>query len=138
MKTVKIGKHTVDFYSSIKEMKVKRHNLLQQILLQESGIGSTMADVDKHFKTLDGLLNAEHIQDAIIERSNLQLALYSALNAIDYKSLSFACLVHSIDGKESDIKTEDDLKKVIEKLDGLTVGDVVDLLDELKKNCISN
>jgi hypothetical protein len=137
MRTEKVGKNTVVFYDSIKEMPIKRHNTMQVFLMQDSGIGSTMQAVEAHFKTLDALLVSGKVEDAIKERQNLHIGFYCALEKIDFKSFAFACMIASINGKQVGI-TEDALKDAIDKLKGLTVGQVDDLLEELKKNCIGN
>jgi hypothetical protein len=137
MRTEKIGKNTVIFYDSIKEMPIQRHNTMQVFLMQDSGIGSTMQAVEAHFKTLDALLVSGKVEDAIKERQNLHISFYCALEKIDFKSFAFACMIESINGKQVGI-TEDALKDAIDKLEGLTVGQVDDILEELKKNCIGN
>jgi hypothetical protein len=137
MRTEKIGKNSVVFYDSIKEMPIQRHNVMQVFLMQESGIGSTMQAVEAHFKTLDALLVSGKVEDAIKERQNLHISFYCAIEKIDFKSFAFACMIKSINGKQVGI-TEDALKDAIDKLEGLTVGQVDDILESLKKNCIGN
>lgn len=132
MKTVKIGRQEFQFYSSIKEMPIERYNTLQLFLMQDSGIGSTMKDVDNHFKQLDVFLSAGKIQEAINERQNLHMNLYSMINKINVKSKALACFVHSVDGREFDQET------LPEKMNASTIGELTELLNELKKNCISN
>jgi hypothetical protein len=137
MRTEKIGKNTVVFYESIKEMPIHRHTVMQVFLMQDSGIGSTMQAVEAHFKTLDSLLVSGKLEDAVKERQNMHIGFYCALEKIDFKSFAFACMIESINGKQVGI-TEDALKDVIDKLDGLNVGQLDDLLEGLKKNCIGN
>ena len=50
MKTVKIGKHTVELYDTIEELPVIRFHKYQKYLLVDSGIGSTIEDFDKHIE----------------------------------------------------------------------------------------
>lgn len=137
MKTIKVGKHEVKLYESIKEMPVSRYNAMQGFLMQETGIGNTMPAIDNHFKTLDALLVSGKYEEAIQERQNMHVGFYCAIEKIDFKSLSFGCMIASIDDEPVGISDEE-LKNSIEKLNELTVGQVDDILEDLKKNCIGN
>jgi hypothetical protein len=137
MKTIQIGKHEVKFYDSIKEMPIQRYNAMQGFLMQDSGIGSDMRAVEQHFKNLDAFLIAGKIQDAIQERQNLHINFYAALEKIDFKSMSFACMISTIDGLNVGISDEE-LKGALKKIEGVTLGQVSDILEELKKNFIGN
>jgi len=137
MKLIDIGKHKVNFYDSIKEMPISRYNALQSFLMQDVGIGSTMASIENHFKTLDAYLGAGKYDEAIQERQNLHINFYVAIEKIDFKSLSFACMIASIDNKPVGI-SDSELTDAIKKLNDLTVEQVDDILNELKKNCIGN
>jgi hypothetical protein len=137
MKTVKIGRHEFKFYSSIKDMPVEKYNTLQLFLLQDTGIGSNMSDIDRHFHQLDIFLNAGKISEAISERQNLHMNIYAMLEKINIKSKSLACFIHSVDGRE--VGYDDELiESALSKLNAGTIGEVTEILEELKKNCISN
>lgn len=136
MKTVKIGRHEFKFYSSIKEMPVERYNTLQLLLMQDTGIGSSMKDVDSHFRQLDIYLGAGKIQEAITERQNLHMNFYAMIEKFNVKSKALTCFLHSVDGQE--VKEDAEMDEAIKKMNAGTVAEVFDLLEELKKNCISN
>lgn len=138
MKAIKIRSSEVCIYQSIKEMPIRKYNHMQSLLLQDSGIGSTLADIDRHFKTLDAMLQVNNLEAANTERQNLQLAFYSCLEKINYKSLAFVCCIESIDGKEVNEPSDEGLLKVVNKLNSLTYGEVDEILEDVKKNCISN
>lgn len=114
-------------------------NKQNQYLMLETGVGSTMENVMDHLSKMDTLLRAEKYPEAIQERNNLHLNFYSLLEGINYKSLTLACFVHSINGKP--IKhTDDSLKEVAMQLEAMamTVKEVGEITDELKKKLISN
>lgn len=137
MKELKSGTHKIKLYSSIKEMPVQRYNAMQGYLMQDAGIGSTMQDVEAHFRNLDMFLSAGKIQEAITERQNLHMNFFTAINNISFKSLSFACLISTIDNDLVGC-SESELQEALLKLDKLKLGEVEDLLFELKKNFIGN
>ena len=118
-------------------MPIRRYNLLQGYLMQDTGIGSTMTSVEQHFKNLDAFLTSGKLSEAIQERSNLHMNIYAAIEGISFKSMAFACMIHTMD-KIPVVESDDELQKAVEKFDELTIGDVEDILDELKQNCIGN
>ncbi len=65
----------------------------------------------------------------------MHVGFYAAIEKIDFKSLSFACMIASIDGEPVGISDEE-LKNAVEKLEELTIGQVDEILEDLKKNCI--
>jgi hypothetical protein len=137
MRTIEIGKKKVNFYDDIKEMPVHHYNAMQAFLMQDTGIGNTMQAVEMHFKSLDALLSSNKIEDAIKERQNMHIGFYCAIEKIDFKSLSFACMIESIDGNRISL-SDDALKKALDEIKDITVGQVDEILEELKKNCIGN
>jgi hypothetical protein len=131
-KTTKSGKEIV-FYASIKEMPIKLHNIAQRYILQDMGLGSDINAIDEHFKALDSQLSAGKLQEAMIERENQRFAFFSMLQRLNYKSLSFGCHIHSIDGKEITDRSEEALTALLDDLD-ITVQDADEILSEVKKN----
>ena len=85
------------------------------MLLQDSGSGSTLADIDKrHFK-LDNYLKAKNFAASIQERKNLHLSMFNTLMGLNFESLAFACLIKSIDGEEVEIETDEDIERASKK-----------------------
>lgn len=140
MQIVEIGKNKISFYQSIKELPVSLYNQMQSFLLQDAGIGSTMQDIEKHFNNLDAFLMAGKLEEAKTERLNLQLAFYSNIEKINYKSLAFSCLIHSINGIELKDRSEEGLKVLVDELSksGLVIGFIEETIENIKKNCITN
>ena len=141
MQTIKLEKGTVTLYESIKNERgftIGRFNEFQNYLLQDIGIGNDMAAIDNHFAKLDEFIKNENYADAMRERQNLHYNFFSAFNKINYKSLCFACLVHSIDGEVIEDFSESHLLQIIGRLDrmGLTQGLVEAMLDDVKKKLI--
>lgn len=125
---------------SIREIPINRYKDFQKYLVQDAGIGSTMDDVDRHFKNFDSFLQSGKLDEAIKERYNLHYNLYLMLNRIDIKSLAFGCLVHSIDGEEIADYSENSLNDITERIGsiGLNRGELEDILSDLKKKLIAS
>jgi hypothetical protein len=141
MRTVNLGSgNSFEIHESQKQLPINRYTDFQKYLLQDSGIGSTIADIDKHFKLLDTFLGAGSLEDAMRERHNLHIGLYLQINKINIEHISFACLIHSINGKRLEDFSETHLIQVCRELGemGLTQEHVGDILENVKKNSILN
>lgn len=128
-----INGQSVKLYASTKEMPVKLYNLTQKYLLQDMGIGSDMSAIDERFASIDSYLSAGKISEAIQERENQRFAFYTMIQGVSYKSLAFACHIHSIDNVKITDYSEDNLTAMSEKFD-FSVYELEETLDDLKKN----
>jgi hypothetical protein len=108
---------------------------LQKYIIQDSGIGSNMDDVNNHFAILYRYMGAGMLQEASNECYNLYQNIFLMLNSISIEHLSFCCFVHSIDDEEIKDFSESNLRLVSAQLGagGVTQGDVDDILTDLKK-----
>jgi hypothetical protein len=97
-----------------------------------------MSDVERHFSTLYKLIAANRLEEAGRESYNLHFNIHLAINKISIRHLSFACLIDSIDGDRILDYSEKNLLQVANKIGelGLTEGDVIDILEDVKKNSI--
>jgi hypothetical protein len=128
---------TLMLYASIKEMPIKLYNLTQRYLLQDMGIGSDMASIDDHFKSLDAFLAGGKLDDAKLERENMRFNFYTMLEQVNYKSLAFACHIFSVDGIEVTDRSEEALTELANSL-SVSLTDIEEVLSEVKKNFNTN
>jgi hypothetical protein len=124
----------------IDELPIKLFNAANEYSMQDFEIGNTMADVDRHEHRIEVLLANSKTQDAIQVQKNKRATYYSMLNRINYKSLTFACHVKSIDGVAITDYGPPALMRMMDDLsdDGLTMLMVKQTLDVLKKKLKSN
>lgn len=127
----------LQLYASTKEMPIKLHNLSQRYLLLDMGIGSDMGAIDDHFKSLDAFLHANKMQEAIQERENQRFAFYTMLEQVNYKSLTFACHIFSINGEPVIDRSEEAMNEMVNGLD-ISMLDIEEILTEVKKNFSMN
>lgn len=141
MKTVNL-KHGNSFriHETQKQLPINRYTDFQKYVLQDAGIGSTLADIDRHFQMLHSFLGAGKVEEAARESHNMHINLYLAINKISTKNISFACLIESINDKPITDFSESNLIQVCNALGemGLTDEMLSDLLGDLKKNLILN
>lgn len=137
MTTIELGGGSVVLYNSVKEMPIALFRDLQKYLLQSSGIGSTIADFDRHFQKLHELIAAEKLAEAIEEKENLRFNFFSVVNGINWKNLAMMCLVHSINGKPVDNGNQEGTWQQLESM-GMNWGKAEDILNDVKKNLTPN
>ncbi len=116
-----IRKTTIKLYDDIDQLPVERFNKANKYWMLHDNIGSSISDFDtNHFNKL--ALLAGDKQKCIAELNNFRILVYNIQNEVNVEHLSFACLIHSINGKEQTDLSEGALKEVLKKLSdkGLT------------------
>lgn len=104
--------------------------------LVDSGIGSTIGDVDRHFEPLMLLVGTTDVEAQTNAVNNLRYLFFNLLHKqISPKSLAFASLVKTVNGVEWDDYTQEGLQTLVAGLSdmGLTEEVIADLLPELEK-----
>lgn len=141
MRTLSLSSGTeVVLYTSIKELPIRQSKDFGAYLIQDIGLGSSIADVDEHLARITTFLQSDKKDDAIEELKNMRFNLFSMLEKWDYKSLSFGCLLKSVNGEDVTDRTVEGLNLLMDKLSdaGLTREIVEDTIREVKKNLIPN
>lgn len=133
MRTVKIGKHTVELYDNIEELPVVRFHKYQKYLLVDSGIGSTIEDFDKHIEKARRYCMMNDADNAQKELENLRQCVFMVQTGLSPRHLAFACLITSIDGTQCNDLTDDALRKIVEMLADTPNKELTDQLDSVKK-----
>lgn len=133
-------KTVLKVYNSVKELPIELSKKMQSYLLQESGVGSTVQDVDGHLARLTTFLAKDMKAEAIEETQNLRLALFSGVMEMRFDSPAFGCLVYSVDGKRVEDYSATGLQELMAMLSekGLTNEKMEEVLSDVKKNLIPN
>jgi len=140
MRSIETPQGNFQICESIKELPIDRYTEFQKYLLQDSGIGSDIESVYRHFEKIDVFLAAGKLQEAINERTNQHFNLFMMLNKISITHLSFACLVSSIDGNQVTDYSESNLLLISSRLGklGFIQNDLEKILEDVKKKLIPN
>lgn len=135
-----IKKTEIKLFESIHDLPAKLYNQFNKYMLQEQYIGSTMKDVDAHFGKFDLWIKQKKYDKLSLERVNLHLNFFAAMNAFNFKHIAFGCFIYSIGGKKIEDHSEENLRLLIDNLSdkGLTQKMVSDIIAEVKKNLILN
>ena len=136
MESVKVKGKEIKFYSEIGDLPIGRYNLFNLYLLQDSGIGSDFTAIVQRFSALDLQLQNEQIEEARIERRNLQALFFGLFEGINYKQRAYACLIAEIGGEPCEDISESGISEIVKKLErlGLTQKEVTEKIDEKKKS----
>jgi hypothetical protein len=132
MKELQIGKHRVLIYDSIDELPIRRFHKFNRYMLIDSGIGSDLNDINAHINRIAQYMTSD-LDKGRIELENLRQSLYLISEETNPKHLSFAVLVHSIDGKRVLDLSDDNMAKVINTLGEVKKSVLDRLIETVKK-----
>ncbi len=108
-------KTVLKLYDDIDQLPIERFNKANKYWMLHDNIGSSIQDFDlNHFNKLALLAGDEEKCKA--ELHNLRILMFNIQNEINVEHLSFACLVHSVDGKECTDLSEDALSALLKSL----------------------
>lgn len=133
MKKIMLNGKVVKVYDSIDEMPIVNFQKYNKYLLIDSGIGSDVDDIDAHVVNIARFVKTGNVNKALMELQNLRQNLHMVNSEISPKYLSFAALIHSVDGKEITDLSDDNLKEVLQELKQLKHSFVADFIEWLKK-----
>lgn len=116
MREVRIRKHTLMLYDSIENLPIVRYNKYTKYIMLEGAIGSEFGAFERHIERVVRYMGMNDTKKAVTELNNLRQSLYFGLNETNMQHLSFACLIHSIDGEELTDLTDEGLRQVIDRI----------------------
>lgn len=129
-----VKRTAIKLYDNIEQLPVTRFVLINKYWMLHDSIGSSIEDFDSvHFSRF--ALIAGDKEKTMKELHNFRILIYNVMNELNVQHLSFACLVHSINGKEITDLSEDSLKNVLSELSlaGLTQEVLKKKLSQLEK-----
>ena len=118
---IRVKRHTISLYDDIGQMPIERFNKANKLWMLHDNIGSSISDFDaNHYNKI--VLLAGDKEKCIAELNNFRILVYNIMNELNVEHLSFACLIHSIDGVEKRDLSDTGLKRVLSELSkyGLT------------------
>lgn len=133
MKTVNILGKKIELYDAIEDLPIVRYNKYNKMLLIDAGVGSDIADIDRHIEKAMRYARSRTPELAVTELQNLRQNLYLVQSEVSPRHLAFVVLVKSIDGEPCDDLSEDGLRKTLERIADMPVSKLVALLEAAKK-----
>ena len=116
-----IRKTTLKMYDDIDQLPIERFNKANKYWMLHDNIGSSISEFDaNHFNKI--ALLAGDKEKCVAELNNFRILVFNIQNEINVEHLSFACLIHSVDGKEQTDLSGDALNGLLKNLSdkGLT------------------
>lgn len=137
MNKVRVNGNIIELYGSL-EIPAYRKVMLDRFLMIESVIGSSIDDLNHHCDKVARYIHKEDKDRALQQNDNLRQALIFILNGINPKSMAFAALVKSINGKDTPYLTDDNISEVVQQINktGITWAKLCANVDEVKKKLI--
>lgn len=133
MKTVQIKGMSVEIYDSIEDLPIMRFHKYNKMLLVDAGIGSDLADFDRHIEKAMRYAASPNPGNAVTELQNLRQNVYFIQSEISPRCLAFAVLVKSVDGEPCDDLSDDGLRKTLALFSNVPHSEMTAHLEAVKK-----
>ena len=133
MVTVKLGKHTVEYYDTIDELPIVRFHKYQKLLLVDAGVGSDITAFDQRIEKARRFIIAGKPDQAQQELENLRQCVFLIQSGLSPKHRAFAALVTKINGKECNELSDDSLEAITTLLNDVPESELTAQLDAVKK-----
>lgn len=130
----RVGRLRLELYNGIDELPSERYHKFNLYCLMYTGIGNDAESVAKHIGDMYQSLTKNDTERLKIQLQNYHHSLYLILEKADIQSMAFACLVHSINGKEVTDLSEEGLKWIQGRISRASKRQqITKLLKDLKK-----
>lgn len=133
MRTTKIGKFEVEIYDAIDELPMQRFHKYNKMLLIDAGIGSDLADFDRHIEKAVIYARSKTPEMAAAELDNMRQNVYFIQTGLSPRHLAFAVLVKTIDGKEYNDLSDDGLQKIVDMFADVPIKEIAATFGAVKK-----
>lgn len=133
MNKIRLGRHTLEVYENIEELPIKRFHAFNKYLLIDAGIGSDVSDITGHVDRALAFMHQKDEDSAKTELHNLRQALYFVAEKESPKYMSFVPFIHSINGEQVHDLSDENVKKILEKLNHVKKSVFDKLVDTYKK-----
>ena len=133
MRTTQIGKYKVEIYDAIEDLPMQRFHKYNKMLLVDAGIGSDLADFDRHIEKAMLYAKGKTPELAAVELENMRQNVYFIQSGISPRCLAFAVLVKSIDGKEQNDLSDDALQNIVNMFSDVPIKEITANIEAVKK-----
>jgi hypothetical protein len=121
-------------HDDIDQLSIDQFNKINKYWMLHDNLGSSFSDIDNnHIAKI--LMIADNKDKIVKEVENLRLLIHDIINEINPSIMAFACLVHSIDGKEITDYSDEGIKNILKRLNdsGLKIGDLKKKMKEVRE-----
>lgn len=133
MRNIKLAGMDVELYDAIEELPILRFHKYNKMLLVDAGVGSDLADFDRHIEKAVIYTKTNKPSLAATELENMRQNVYFIQSNISPRYMAFAVLVKSVNGKPCNDLSDDGLRKVIDMFAEVPNNELTAQLDAVKK-----
>ena len=133
MKTITVKDHTIKLYDSIDELPIVNFQKYNKCVLIDSGLGSDVDAIDSHIVKVAKYINANNSKAAMAELQNMRQNMHMIVSNVSPKYMAFAALIKSIDDKEQKDLSDSHLQEILDEINDMPHGILIDILTRLKK-----
>lgn len=133
MRTVQIKGMSVEIYDSIEDLPIMRFHKYNKMLLVDAGVGSDLADFDRHIEKAIRYASGTAPGLAVAELQNLRQNVYFIQSEISPRNLAFAVLVKSVNGKPRNDLSDDGLQQTMNLFKDVANSEITAQLEAVKK-----
>lgn len=133
MKTIIINNTKLELYDSIDEMPIVNFQKYNKYLLIDAGIGSDVDSVDSHIVNIAKYVNKGDKKNAMQELQNMRQNMHMIVSGVSPKYMAFATLIARIDGRDQKDLSDSHLQEILQDLNEVPHGFLIDILSGLKK-----
>lgn len=141
MTTLTLPTCTLTIHDSPRTLPESRRTEHDYYALLESGVGSSLDDIDRHFETMVGLIGSDEPDAQLTAINNCRL-LFNKILERDYSpySLAFSCLIDSVNGEPWADYSPEGLARLDKHLSALKLAsaDIYEAWQASKKNSTPN
>lgn len=130
--TITIEGIEIELHHSVKTLPILRYKRLFGLLMEDSGLGGSIADVFTRLQTISNYAEIKKQQEVFDEATNLTFTLWHTLNNESYKVQALACLITSINGESFADYEGESLTKMVGKVNRISEGEIRKLLTKIK------
>jgi hypothetical protein len=125
----------LELYDSIEEMPITVFQDFNRYLLIDAGVGGDIESIDTHLARLNQYFAKKDAQNFTKQIRNLRQNLAFVISRTSPRMLSFAALVHSVNGIPVKDRTDSGYQKLVERLGkkGIPYGLILKATDDVKK-----
>ena len=133
MRTITIGKKTIELYDNIDKLPIKRFHKFNKYLLIDAGVGGNITDIDEHIIKIARYVESGDKTNAKKQLDNLRTSLFMVSEETNIKHLSFITLIKSINGKEVHDLSDENIRRLSRELNSAEKGFIDRLIESIKK-----
>lgn len=133
MKTIRIANNKVEIYDSIDDLPILRYQKFNKCLLIDSGIGSSVNDIDSHITKIAKFITLDNKESALQELQNMRQNFFMITSGISPKYLAFGAMIKSVNGVEQLDLSDEALKALVERLN-INNSLLSKIVEDIKKN----